>query len=978
MAAATVLALLWGTALTVAAQSPGESSAAPAFMVTTWSEQDGLPSSRVWSLAQDQRGYLWLGTATGLVRFDGVHFVRLDELSGLSLPEDEVYALYAASDGRLWAGFGGGGGIVRVEGTDVTVYREGGISTDFALSLAEDRSGRMWAGGFTGLYNFQADHWERWGADGGIPDGQAFVATDESGALVVTVSGIAYHLSGPERFEPLPTAVDRLRAEADASLLRDRPVLARVLSNPSSSSPLRDRHGGIWIRTFADGVWYVSPRPAEEGSSVHFLAGASVRSALIDREDNVWVGTPTGLHRLSRRKVTAFTGLGVVHAVAAAPDGTVWVGTDTEVFPVTVSGGGSIDGPFSKAPSGRVLALHVDRQGMPWVGTRDGLFRVIHGTLVRVPGSARMVRISVISSDAEGTIWVSDLSQGIYQLKEGTLQLVPIDTKKSFEPAYAMHADARGRLWIGFAGGRVGVRHPNGAFEVFQGDDPQSQFRFAHQDRTGRIWLVSNTGLTRFADGSLVTVGPPNGLPWGRLSGVVEDDEGYLWVGVNAGVVRLHPREVDRIARDPEHQVLYRFYDLSDGLAGTPIWLANPSAARGLDGRLWFVTGRGLTSLDPVVLRERPPAPPVMIETATVDDRALDPTPDLVFPPHLARLEIDYTGLSLTSGTKLRFRYWLDGFDGEWVDAGSRRRAVYTNLGPGDYRFRVTAHDGYQWTEDVTWAFSISPIFYETSWFYLVCVLVAGVAVGGVWYARMRAMRLRFAAILGERTRMSRAIHDTLLQDLIGTSLRIGVLSTDDRASTTDLRGRLTRLRKEVERQIREVRQSVWDLRSPSLQSSDLASALHEAGAEATVDTPVAFELEVLGSPRRVAPDVEEQLLRVGREAIANAVRHARAAGIRVALEYDDRSLRLRVTDDGCGFDEGACAVGWGLRCMRERISELGGRLHVSTAPSRGTTIEAVIPIGRAGSIGGASRYEWRRRLAAWRHKLTYRGAARS
>jgi len=212
----------------------------------------------------------------------------------------------------------------------------------------------------------------------------------------------------------------------------------------------------------------------------------------------------------------------------------------------------------------------------------------------------------------------------------------------------------------------------------------------------------------------------------------------------------------------------------------------------------------------------------------------------------------------------------------------------------------------------------------------------------------VRSVRRQFALVLAERIRMSRAIHDTLLQGLAGLALQMDDLShTLDGAEAGTARGRVVKIRRQVEEYIREARQSIWDLRSLRLAQSDLPKALRQAGERAIGERPVTLDFTVTGTPHRCAPVVEEQLLHIGQEAVSNAVQHGRATRVGMEIAYDDNQTRLRVSDDGCGFDpvtlHGANGH-YGLISMRERAEQVKGRVKIDSAPGRGTLVEAVVP----------------------------------
>jgi signal transduction histidine kinase len=292
----------------------------------------------------------------------------------------------------------------------------------------------------------------------------------------------------------------------------------------------------------------------------------------------------------------------------------------------------------------------------------------------------------------------------------------------------------------------------------------------------------------------------------------------------------------------------------------------------------------------------------------------------------------------------------MEGFDAGWVDAGTRRQAFYTNLPPGDYRFRVRAsNDGVPSEREAVWAFTLAPAFYQTAWFAGAVAVLALAGGALAWRARVHQVRGRFSAILVERTRVAREVHDTLLQSLLGVLFRLDEVANLIDVSGGSAREQLVRLRHQVEFYVREARYSIRDLRSPILQSRGLPTAMRAVGEGLTGERPVAFHLEVVGRPRTDLQRIDEHLLRIGQEAMTNAVRHGAATTIGVELRYDVDSVVLRVRDDGKGFDTGLAMVAdgihWGLKTMRERAEQIGGALRIESANGQGTVIEVIVPV---------------------------------
>jgi signal transduction histidine kinase len=310
-------------------------------------------------------------------------------------------------------------------------------------------------------------------------------------------------------------------------------------------------------------------------------------------------------------------------------------------------------------------------------------------------------------------------------------------------------------------------------------------------------------------------------------------------------------------------------------------------------------------------------------------------------------VQIDYAGLSFAAQAKVHYRYILEGFDADWVDAGIRRTALYTNLSPGRHRFRVKATADGGWTENDTLVdFSIEPTFYQTRKFQIASISMLPLAILAIWQFRVRRIRKQFSLVLAERTRMAREIHDTLLQSLVAVTLELEVLATQLGPVSNSTTDSIRRLRMRLEEHLRDARQAINNLRTVTCSDRDFPTRLKQAAEQLTAGTLVRFEFVMHGQYCSCSAHVEEQLLRIGQEAIINAIRHGQPNRIRLEVHYDDESVSLRISDDGSGFSprppDGQGH--WGLVTMRERAEGIGGRLKLRSEPGGGTDVETVVP----------------------------------
>jgi signal transduction histidine kinase len=398
---------------------------------------------------------------------------------------------------------------------------------------------------------------------------------------------------------------------------------------------------------------------------------------------------------------------------------------------------------------------------------------------------------------------------------------------------------------------------------------------------------------------------------------------------------------------------------------------AQPAGWKTRDGRLWFPTVKGVVVIDPGRLAVNPLPPPVVIEQVLVSQEPVALPTGAELPPDIGELTIQYTGLSFLAPEKVRFKYKLEGLDENWVDVGPRRAAYFTHLPPGKFRFRVIAsnNDGV-WNETgASFEFSIRPHFYQTPWAYalgVVSVLLIGLAVHRLHVKRMER---EFAAVLSERNRVAREIHDTLLQGFAGTALQLEAITQTLPGSPETAREKLARILNQVDRCLTEARRSIWALRSPTLEGHDLVTAVSCLVQQLTAGTSIQSEVSVSGAPRRLPDAVETNLLRIVQEAVTNAMKYAQADRIHVLLGFEKDTAWVKVRDNGCGFEQSLSLTGGGAHLglvgMRERAELLGGRLSLDSRPGQGTEVAVTVPIKERG-VG--SWFSFIRRLVAGDH----------
>jgi signal transduction histidine kinase/ligand-binding sensor domain-containing protein len=963
-------------AVTAPAAAPHDSlTGKPSYTLTAWTRQGDLSLGDVFAIAEDRDGYLWLGTSNGLVRFDGAVFTRRATGAPTRTTEGPVTALLGASDGSLWVGYGGAGGLVRMHAGELAHFGPGsGPLPGSIAALVEDRTGTIWAGGRGGVSAFRHGRWEPVEVTPALSDGTVYsIYEDRDGRLWLGTSKGVY-ASAHHGFElslAEPTFVQDFAQDRHGQMwITDtRETIKRLATGegPIHGAGARvpeggwrmasDRDGNLWVAALGGGLLRVvddaSGASALERFPYEHKVSGSPRSIFADRNGNIWVGMRAGgLLRVSENSIRnelALEGLtnDGVRAVRASPDGSVWVatghslnrfiGTRRDVYGVP-----------------QTRALEVDASGQLWIAAVHGFGRLENGRFIGIelPADVRWQEIMSVATDPGGAHWFCSAQQGVMVWHNGTLERFT-DEPRMGNACSAIFTDSRARPWIGFGAGGVAV-HEAGSFHYFGEADGLAEGAVLQilEDRANSIWIETVSGISRFQDGRFTTLTQRNGPFSDLTAALIQDDEGYLWTGVSSGaaLVRFPPSEMDRVAADPFHEVQYALYDASDGLHGEIARQQGRAlATRAADGSLWFVSGTSIVMIDPRRLpgNQRPVAP--RIDAVTADGTAMAAAPGLRLPSGVRNLAIEWTASSLNAASKLRFRYRLEGYDPEWVYAGSRRNVSYSQLPAGRYRLKVSAtYDGI-WTDGESWDFAVAQPFYLSAWFLALGGLMMTAVVAGAWWLRIRAVRQRYALVFAERALVSREIHDTLLQNLaaIGMELEAVVRQLDPRSSGAEA---LRRLQHQAAHSMKEARDLVVALRRTEMSKAPgLVDTLRGMFDHTTAARGVSVNLKVDGPAPRCSADVELQLMRICQEAVNNAVVHGGASAIDIVLASRGTEIALRVSDNGCGFDADAEPADGlehlGLLGMQERAERIGALLTISSTRGTGTVVEVTAPV---------------------------------
>lgn len=952
------------------------------YLRDVWQTENGLPQNAVQALVQTRDGYLWLGTPAGLVRFDGVRFTRFNQGE---LRHNNVHALLQDRDGRLWIGTYGGG-LYRYDGRGFEEFTTAhGLGSNLVRTLYQDRRGTLWVGTHEGGVSYGGyGRFRTLNVAAGLSsDTVRVVFEDRDGRLWIGTNAGGLNLWDGQRLvayavKPGPltryTKRDALSSDNVLALWEDsegalwigtdggglwrmqggriEPLAARhALRINGVRRLLEDAEGNLWIGTDGGGLARRRSGQLEALTSRDGLPSDIVLSLLEDRERNLWVGTRDGLLRLKRRKFWVYgasDGLAndFVTALFGSRDGALWVGTRAGLD--RLEDGGVARLPYASGlPRDTVFALLEDRAGDLWIGTRNGLVRVHRGRIATVT-TANGLPSDYVTSLAEnpgGGLWVGTRG-GLVHWKDGSARGVA----GAPEGTSALQAGAD-TLWVGTEGKGLGrLRQGEWRFWTSANGLTHDTVTAIHESGSD-LWVTTPAGLNRLQDGSVRRYTTAQGLPSNQLFGALDDGRGSLWLSSSSGIARIEKQSIDDLDAGKTERLSATSYGKDDGMRSSECnGAAQPPAWRSGDGRLWFPTVKGLAVIDPAHVPSNPRPPPVFIEEVRVDGETLAPqTETPILAPGRKRFEIRYTALSFFAPAKVRFRYKLEGFDSDWVEAGARRVAYYTNIPAGLYRFRVLAanEDGVWNTAGAGFDFALRAHFYRTPAFWGIS-LAAAVACGLLMHRlHVRRVKAEFAAVLAERGRIAREIHDTLAQGFVGIGVQLETVAKLQSVSAELARQHLDRARILVRSSLAEARRSVWALRAQALERSDLAGALAEVARQ--LSGPIEVAVHVSGSRRRLPAEVENNLLRIGQEALTNAVRHARAQQVRVDLRFGEGRVRLSVRDDGHGFDadsaQRASSEHFGLAGIRERVQNLGGELSLLSRQGEGAELIVEVPV---------------------------------
>jgi ligand-binding sensor domain-containing protein/signal transduction histidine kinase len=951
-----------------------------------WQEQQGLPQNTVQTVVRTRDGYLWMGTLSGVARFDGAHFTVFDNSNTSAIKGSYITALLEDRQGDLWMTSDGGGLLRYHNGNFNAYFTRDHLPSDTTRVLLEDLDGSIWIGTYGGLARFKDESFTVYRKQEGLPDDfiQALAQDSDGNLWAGTKNGLARWRNG--------TFTNYTTDDG--------------LPHNSVNALCWDQQHRLWVGTNS-GLCRLEGKRFLSTGAVNELAHTYINKLYQDRYQNLWIGTiGRGLFRWQGRQLTQYsTKEGLpgdrVTAIYEDPEGDLWVGTDGGLSQLKIGRFQTYTIEDGLSPD-FVSAVYEDTAGNLWIGSTNGLHRFKDGEFTAYKASAGMPAkyIRSICEDQAGNLWIGSDGGGLTTFQNGKFTTWTSKDGLSGDAVTAVLQDRAGHLWIGTYGTGLNLFR-DGRFTVYntQNGLPDNYIRALFEDRDGNLWIGTQSGgLVRLRDGQFTTWTTQDGLPCNFIVSFFEDPDGNLWIGTvdgglsrfrdgkfanvaakdglydnvafqmlpdteddsaslwmscNKGIYRVSLKELNDFADGRISSVTSFIYGLTDGMLSRECNSANPGGWKTRDGKLWFPTTRGLVSIDPQSRSAQ--APLLEIERVSLDQQVLPTGQLVVINSDQENLEIQYTGLSWNRPQHLRFKYKLLGLDKEWVEAGSRRIAYYPHLPPGEYTFTVIADNGEGvWNrEGKKLRILVLPPFYRTGWFLaLIGLMVIGLATLA-YQIRVRQLtrakaaqetfsRQLIASQENERKRIAGELHDSLGQNLLmiknWVTMAKRFLEPESRA-----REPLDEVASVVSLSIKEVRDISYNLRPYHLDEMGLTEALHFMLERIAEASGIRFTVEIDPLDRLLSSESEINLYRVIQECANNIVKHSQASEAKVFIHRDSENLVIVIKDNGKGFEiENVLrdkAHGFGLMGIAERARLLGGKETIQSAHGAGTII---------------------------------------
>lgn len=961
----------------------------PTYRHDLWNTSAGFPGGYVYVITQTADGYVWIGSGKGLIRYDGLAFVSIRESDFNSDAKFPVWGLLSDSNNQLW---------VMDDHTHVFRY-----SADRLLGPLPDN----------GSHRYRLRPLVSRTREGGLLFGsavQGLVEYEHGSARVLLDPALMPNLptavaqtgDGTFWIGTEGMGMFRVRLKHGAPEIQHIPALINAKINcllPIGASTVLIGTGK-GLLTLHNGAVIRQVRSEFLNQEIIALANGMKRDIWIGAEDQVFkasaddIGRDGQIHSVDRLAV-----VGPVTALFEDRDGDLWIGGPERVeryhdsgFRTYLSSNG--------LPCINCGPIYADRRDRLWFAPWDGgLFRLSEGSIQRIEvGGLKNDTVYSIAGGADDEVWVGRKYGGVTRLifHGDALETSTYTQREGLgqDSVSSIYRAPDGTVWAGTVSGGLS-RLRGGTWRTFTTRDglPSDRISVITGNTAGEIFVGTPKGLAALKNDHWVIYAAHDGLPPGGIESLLADDSETLWIGTTKGISFLQSGTVHVPLGAPKalygeilsiagnegwlwmatrHHVLrvrrsallkqsfderdYRDFGVEDGLPSSEGVNRSCSMVKDDHGHIWFSLIQGISVLQPSAFAT--PSFPVTIrlDGMLVDGRPLKPHGEIRIPAGRHRLTFRYAGVNVSNPAGVRYRYRLDGVDSAWSEPTTLREIDYTNIPPGRFRFRVMDRnpDGIWSEEESTMPFEVEPAYWQTRWFQVGFLGTLVLSVLGFHRLRLHQLARQFSvgleARVGERTRIARELHDTLLQNLHGLMFQFQAARNMLPNRTQDAMQTLDGAIGATEQAIAESRGAIHDLRTESKCNGDLADSLRAAAQELAdykhFDSPTpAFQLIVEGERKTLPPLLQEELYRIAHEILRNAFQHAHGDRVEVEIRYDDQGLRLRIRDNGIGIDpktlrEGGSSGHWGLRGVRERAQRIGAQLDFWSEVGAGTEVQ--------------------------------------
>jgi signal transduction histidine kinase/ligand-binding sensor domain-containing protein len=940
-------------------------------------------------MALGHDGTLWLAGETGLYQFDGLRFKEFHAPVGEpDLPAGGYNSVLVARNGDVWVG-SMASGVAWIRGGHVRFFDEhDGFPLHTVMQIREGPTGSIWAIVHGQLMVFDGHHWVDAGAPGGIFNEKvrAVFFDHEGTQWVSTTRSIYYRYREQQRFLRTDINFGRGIDTSNFAESKNGELWIAILStNPTSSSDLRqiDVPGHrvanpfvvhlpfiVEMITFAsDGSLWVTGSELNRFEQVTIegkrtfrretfgtaegLTSAQSLAIFEDMDGDIWLTTTNGVERFQDPVLIKYVDrplnpLG--NGLGRDPQGTIWIGSEGARLHSVRDGQTQDHGPAISNAG----VLFPDSRGTIWIRADDGIIRETrdHATKVTLPEGVPIWAPRQFFETTPGEIYVLFVGYGVFRFVDGKwfecdLPKQPKDAPESF------FVDREGRIWIGYASGKVGMVNKTSGYVFAVGKATDLRSVQAFVETSEGLFCGGLNGIAIFRANHFEVLPTAAPATITGISGMVQARNGDLWLNGLHGVSRIAWSDI-RAAVSHGVSMPTHLYTQTE-ITGPAQGLGFPTAVADASGRIWFNMSGMIAYVDPEHIPRNRLPPTLVISTAEEDGKPIGETNQI--SAGTSTLRIAYFGANLFAPEKVKYQYWLHGVDNSWQDVGQRTEAVYTHLEPGTYFFEVKAANGEGvWSSPVSMSFTVLPAFYQTVWFILFCAL-AGIMV--LWLGL--TLRVRYISVeirrladerANERIRIARELHDTLLQGVQGLLLSFHA-AAQKIPDEHELKLTLEKALATADHVILEGRDRVNRLRNRHSPMVELESEIEEIADDLTALSKPEFVFEQTGSRRALTPDVLDEVYYITREALTNSYRHSGATRVVVEVDYGKHEFKLGCRDNGKGFDKRLleeCETNghWGFRGMAERAQRIGADFSYKSAPGQGTEVSIVVPANRA------------------------------